>query len=91
MAEDSVGIHALGTRLWRKETVHRYIQPGDAPAEAIDVDTLTGFDADALVDELRSISDSQLPVTIVNGEVIIGFSPKEFVEHLKGHSVAAEE
>jgi hypothetical protein len=61
------------------------------PTEVIEVDTLTGSDADAVVDEVRRISGGQLPATIINGDVIIGYYPDEFPEHPRGRYASTEE
>ena len=91
MAEDQVKIYALSTCPWCKKTVRWFTTERNIPTEVIEVDTLTGTDADAVVDEVRRISNGQLPVTILNDEVIIGYSPEEFAKHLRGDYAVSEE
>ena len=54
------------------------------PFEAIDVDLLEGDEQDAANDKAFELSGGRrYPVTVINGEVVVGYNPDKFLELLK--------
>ena len=56
-----------------------------SPSSAVDVDTLPDDEQDEVADKAYELSGGRrFPVVVINGEVIVGYSPDKFLEHLKG-------
>jgi glutaredoxin len=84
MAEDEVYVYSLSTCPWCRKT-KQWLADSKIPFETVDIDTLEADEQDAVADKAYELSGGRrLPVTVINGEVIVGFSPKKFLEHLKG-------
>lgn len=81
---DDVVVYALTTCPWCRKT-KQWLTDGKIDFEAIDVDTLPASEQDAVADKVEKVSGGRrFPVTVINGEVVVGFSPDKFLEHLKG-------
>ena len=49
------------------------------------MDQLPDEEQDAVADKAYELSGGRrYPVVVINGEVIVGYSPDKFLEHLKG-------
>ena len=81
---DEVVVYALSTCPWCRKT-KQWFEDSKVPFESVDVDKLSGDEQDAAAKKAYELSGGRrFPVTVVNGEVIVGFSPDKFLEHLKG-------
>ncbi len=81
---DEVFVYALSTCPWCRKT-KQWFEDSKVPFESVDVDKLSGDEKDAAAEKAYELSGGRrFPVTVVNGEVIVGFSPDTFLEHLKG-------
>lgn len=81
---DDVTVYALSTCPWCRKT-KQWFTDGKIAFEAIDVDALPAAEQDAVAEKVFVLSGGRrFPVTVINGEVIVGFSPDKFLEHLKG-------
>jgi glutaredoxin-like protein NrdH len=84
MAQDEVLVYALSTCPWCRKT-KQWFEDSRVPFAFVDVDTLPGEEQDAAAEKAYQLSGGRrFPVTVVNGEVIVGFSPDKFLEHLNG-------
>lgn len=84
MAEDEVYVYSLSTCPWCRKT-KQWLADSKIPFETVDIDTLEADEQDAVAGKAYELTGGRrLPVTVINGEVIVGFSPKKFLEHLKG-------
>ncbi|MFA4964209.1 MAG: glutaredoxin family protein [Thermoleophilia bacterium] len=84
VVEDDVHVYALTTCPWCRKT-KQWFTDSKIAFEAIDIDTLEGDEQDAAADKAFELSGGRrFPVTVINGEVIVGFNPSKFLEHLKG-------
>lgn len=85
MPQDEVKVYALTTCRWCKKTVRWFTEERDIPTEVVEVDTLKGDEADAAEEEVFKVSGGRrFPVTVINDQVVVGFKPEEFEQHLKG-------
>jgi glutaredoxin len=90
MAEDHVKIFALTTCPWCRKTIRWFTVERNVPTDIVPVDTLRGREANAVEEEVRRISGgNRYPVTVINGDVIVGFRPEEFAKHLRGYYATA--
>ncbi len=81
---DEVMVYALSTCPWCRKTKQWFSDSGIA-FESVDVDTLPDAEQDGVADKVFELSGGRrFPVTVINGEVIVGYSPDKFLEHLKG-------
>jgi glutaredoxin len=81
---DEVMVYALSTCPWCRKT-KKWFDDSKIPYEAVDVDTLPDEEQDAVADKAYALSGGRrFPVVVINGEVIVGYSPDKFLEHLKG-------
>jgi glutaredoxin len=84
MAPDEVFVYALSTCPWCRKT-KQWLADSRVPFESIDIDTLPADEQDAVAEKAYKLSGGRrFPVCVVNGEVIVGFSPDKFLEHLHG-------
>ena len=80
---DEVMVYALSTCPWCRKT-KQWFDDSKIPYEAVDVDKLPDEEQDAVADKAYELGGRRFPVVVINGEVIVGFSPDKFLEHLKG-------
>jgi glutaredoxin len=81
---DEVLVYALSTCPWCRKT-KQWFDDSKIAYEAVDVDKLPDEEQDATADKVYELSGGRrFPVVVINGEVIVGFSPDKFLEHLKG-------
>jgi glutaredoxin-like protein NrdH len=81
---DEVIVYALSTCPWCRKT-KKWFEDGKIPFECVEVDTLPDDLQDAVADKAYELSGGRrFPVVVINGEVIVGYSPDKFLEHLKG-------
>ena len=81
---DEVTVYALSTCPWCRKT-KQWFDDSKIPFEAVDVDQLPDEEQDAAADKAYELSGGRrFPVVVINGEVVVGFSPDKFLEHLKG-------
>lgn len=81
---DEVFVYALSTCPWCRKT-KQWFTDSKVPFESVDVDQLTGDAQDTASDKAFQLSGGRrFPVTVINGEVVVGYAPDKFVEHLKG-------
>ena len=84
MVDDEVLVYALSTCPWCRKT-KQWFTDSNVPFESVDVDTLPDDEQDAAADKAYELSGGRrFPVVVINGEVVVGFSPDKFLEHLKG-------
>jgi len=84
MMADEIFVYALSTCPWCRKT-KQWFTDSKVEFEYVDVDTLPDEESDEAAEKAYSLSGGRrFPVTIINGEVIVGFSPDKFLEHLKG-------
>jgi glutaredoxin len=80
---DDVMVYALSTCPWCRKT-KQWFTDGKIPFESVDVDSLPVDEQDAMADKAYQLSGGRrFPVVVINGEVIVGYNPDKFLEHLK--------
>jgi glutaredoxin len=80
---DDVYVYALSTCPWCRKT-KQWFADNKVEFVAVDVDTLPDDEQDAVADKAYELSGGRrFPVIVINGEVIVGYSPDKFLEHLK--------
>jgi glutaredoxin-like protein NrdH len=84
MAEpDKVTVYALSTCPWCRKT-KQFFTDSQVPFEAVDLDLLSGDEADEASAKAHELSGGRrFPVTVINGEVVVGFNPDKFLDLLK--------
>ena len=83
MAVDDVMVYALSTCPWCRKT-KQWFTDSKIPFEWVDVDCLPDDEQDAMADTAYKLSGGRrFPVVVINGEVIVGYSPDKFLDHLK--------
>ena len=81
---DEVMVYALSTCPWCRKT-KQWLQDSKIEFEAVDVDALPDDQQDEAADKAYELSGGRrFPVVVINGEVIVGFNPEKFLEHLQG-------
>jgi len=81
---DEVYVYALSTCPWCRKT-KQWFDDSKIAYDSVDVDKLPEDEQDAAADKAFELSGGRrFPVVVINGEVIVGFSPDKFLEHLKG-------
>ena len=84
MATDEVFVYALSTCPWCRKT-KQWFMDSQVSFAYVDVDTLPAEEQDAAAEKAYQLSGGRrFPVTVVNGDVIVGFSPDKFLKHLHG-------
>jgi glutaredoxin-like protein NrdH len=82
--EDEVMVYALSTCPWCRKT-KKWFTDSKIRFDWVDVDTLDSEEQDAASEKAFELSGGRrFPVTVINGEVIVGYSPDKWLEHLKG-------
>ena len=82
MADDVV-VYALSTCPWCRKT-KQWFTDAKISFESVDVDCLPDDEQDAMADKAYRLSGGRrYPVVVINGEVIVGYNPDKFLEHLK--------
>ena len=81
---DEIIVYALSTCPWCRKT-KQWFADSKIEFEAVDVDTLPDDQQDEAADKAYELSGGRrFPVVVINGEVIVGFNPEKFLEHLQG-------
>jgi glutaredoxin len=81
---DDVFVYALSTCPWCRKT-KRWFEDSKIAFEWVDVDTLPDEEQDKMADKAYELSGGRrFPVVVINGEVVVGYSPDKFLEYLKG-------
>jgi glutaredoxin len=81
---DEVFVYALSTCPWCRKT-RQWFDDSRIPYDSVDVDKLPEDEQDVVADKAYELSGGRrFPVVVINGEVIVGYSPDKFLEHLKG-------
>ncbi len=84
MAADEVLVYALSTCPWCRKT-KQFFTDSQIPFEFVEVDQLTGPEQDEAGKKAYELSGGRrYPVTVINGEVVVGYRPERFLELLKG-------
>ena len=80
---DEVYVYALSTCPWCRKT-KKWFEESKITYEFVDVDQLPDDEQDAVADKAYELSGGRrFPVVVINGEVIVGYNPDKFLEHLK--------
>ena len=80
---DDVMVYALSTCPWCRKT-KQWFDDSKIPYDCVDVDTLPDEEQDAVADKAYELSGGRrFPVVVINGEVVVGYNPDKFLEHLK--------
>ena len=80
---DDVFVYALSTCPWCRKT-KKWLEDGKIEFEWVDVDTLPQEQQNEMADKAYELSGGRrYPVVVINGEVVVGYSPDKFLEHLK--------
>lgn len=80
---DHVFVYALSTCPWCRKT-KKWFADNDVSFEFVDVDTLPEDEQREVAEKAYRLSGGRMfPVTVINGEVITGFAPGRFQEHLE--------
>ena len=78
-----VMMYTLSTCPWCRKT-KQWFTDSQVPFEAVDVDTLKGDEQDAAADKAEELSGGRrFPVTVIDGEVVVGYNPGRFLELLE--------
>jgi glutaredoxin-like protein NrdH len=81
---DTVFVYALSTCPWCRKT-RQWFDDSKIPYEWVEVDQLPPDEQDQAADKAYELSGGRrFPVVVINGEVVVGYSPDKFLEHLKG-------
>jgi glutaredoxin-like protein NrdH len=90
MPEHDVMVYALKTCRWCSRT-KLWFEDAHVPYRHVNVDSLEGEEAAAMTEEAFRVSGGrQFPVTVIDGEVIVGFRPEEFEKRIKGPGAKGE-
>jgi glutaredoxin len=90
MSQPDVMIYALKSCRWCAKTKH-WFEDEKIPFKHVDVDSLEGEAADAMAEEVERVSGGRrFPVTVIDGEVVIGFQPEKYAELVKGEAGRSE-
>jgi glutaredoxin-like protein NrdH len=90
MPKHEVMIYALKTCRWCSRT-KLWFEDAHVPFNHVDVDSLSGAEAEAMAEEVERVSGGRrFPVTVIDGEVIVGFKPEEFELRIKGREATGE-
>ncbi len=83
MAEtDEVFVYALSTCPWCRKT-KQWFTDSQIPFDFVDVDLLKGDEGDEAAANAYALSGGRrYPVTVINGEVVVGYNPDKFLELL---------
>jgi len=80
---DEVFVYALSTCPWCRKT-KQWFDDSRSEYEAVDVDKLSGDEQDAAADKAYELSGGRrFPVVVINGEVVVGYNPDKFLQHLR--------
>ncbi|HOU28311.1 MAG TPA: glutaredoxin family protein [Thermoleophilia bacterium] len=80
---DEVFVYALSTCPWCRKT-KQWFDDSRIEYEAVDVDKLSGDEQDAAADKAYELSGGRrFPVVVINGEVVVGYNPDKFLQHLR--------
>jgi len=80
---DEVFVYALSTCPWCRKT-KQWFDDSKIENEAVDVDKLSGDEQDAAADKAYELSGGRrFPVVVINGEVVVGYNPDKFLQHLR--------
>jgi glutaredoxin len=80
---DEVFVYALSTCPWCRKT-KQWFTDSQIPFESVDVDLLNGDEQDEATTRAQELSGGRrYPVTVINGEVVVGYNPDKFLAHLK--------
>jgi glutaredoxin len=80
---DEVFVYALSTCPWCRKT-KQWFDDSKIEYEAVDVDKLSGDEQDAAADKAYELSGGRrFPVVVINGEVVVGYNPDKFLQHLR--------
>jgi glutaredoxin len=81
---DEVFVYALSTCPWCRKT-KKWLDDSQIAYDWVDVDKLPQEEQDRMADKAYELSGGRrYPVVVINGEVVVGYSPDKFLEHLKG-------
>jgi glutaredoxin len=84
--QPDVMIYALKSCRWCSKTKF-WFEDEKIPYKHVDVDALEGDAASAMAEEVERVSGGRrFPVTVINGEVVVGFQPEKFAELAKGEA-----
>lgn len=80
---DEVYVYALSTCPWCRKT-RQWFMDNRVDFDFVDVDTLPDDEQDAAADKAYELSGGRrFPVVVINGDVIVGYNPDKFLEHLR--------
>ena len=80
---DQVYVYALSTCPWCRKT-KQWFADNKVEFDFVDVDMLPDEEQDAAADKAYELSGGRrFPVVVINGEVIVGYNPDKFLEHLQ--------
>jgi glutaredoxin-like protein NrdH len=86
MTEHDVMIYALKGCRWCAKTKNWFEDEG-IPFNHVDVDALKGDEFEAMIEEVERVSGGRnMPVTVIDGHVIVGWRPEEFEQAIKGEA-----
>ncbi len=86
MAEHDVMIYALKSCRWCAKT-KRWFEEKDVPFDHVNVDALEGEEAEAMFEEVERVSGGRnMPVTVIDGQVIVGWQPEKFAQAIEGRA-----
>ncbi len=81
---DDVYVYALSTCPWCRKT-RQWLEDSSIAYEWVEVDKLPQDEQDKAAEKAYQLSGGRrYPVVVINGEVVVGYSPDKFLEHLKG-------
>ena len=81
---DEVFVYALSTCPWCRKT-KQWFDDSQIAYDWLDVDTLDGDAQDEAATKAQELSGGRrFPVTVINGEVVVGFNPDKFLALLHG-------
>lgn len=81
-----VKLYSISTCSWCKK-VKRYLDEKEVPYECVEIDNLPPFEEEAAIKEIMALTGGiGVPVTVIKGNPIVGYSPEEFDEALDNES-----
>ncbi len=81
---DQVFVYALSTCPWCRKT-KKWFEDTQVAFDFVDVDLLKGEEAEKAAADAYALSGGRrYPVTLINGEVVVGYNPDKFLELLNG-------
>ena len=80
---DGILLYTLSTCPWCRKAKD-WFATQNVPVTCVDVDLLPDDESDAVAEKAHELSGSRVfPVAVINGQVVVGFSPEKYEDLLE--------